>query len=157
MRSCEWNDLVSCSRTQHNDLVRSQMGPLGLESITLNVSSLFLSPSWLYRVSICFFIMKFQLPHCQSLLTSSIVFNCLPVLFESDFVAWFDFIEFPRKVLENDGKKLARHIRNRGRPTEQTWQKYKESRRQREKLAGMVLNTVSDIKMERGEFDQPNP
>ena len=60
-------------------------------------------------------------------------------------------------MLENDGKKLARHIRNRGRPTEETWQKYKESRRQREKLAGMVLNTVSDIKMERGEFDQPNP
>ena len=56
-------------------------------------------------------------------------------------------------MLENDGKKLARHIRNRGRPTEQTWQKYKESRRQREKLAGMVLNTVSEIKMEREEFD----
>lgn len=40
--------------------------------------------------------------------------------------------KFPRKVLENDGKKLARHIRNRGRPTDQTWQKYRESRRQRE-------------------------
>ena len=157
MRSCEWNGLVSCSRTQHNDLVRSRMGPLGLESITLNVSSLFLSPSWLYRVSLFFFITKFQLPHCQSLLTSSIVVNCLPVLFESDFVAWIDFIEFPRKVLENDGKKLARHIRNRGRPTEQTWQKYKESRRLREALAGMVLNTASEIKMEREEFDQPNP
>ena len=60
-------------------------------------------------------------------------------------------------MLENDGKKLARHIRNRGRPTEQTWQKYKESRRQREELAGMVLNTVSEIKMEREEFDLPNP
>ena len=59
--------------------------------------------------------------------------------------------------MENDGKKLARHIRNRGRPTEQTWQKYKESRRQREQLVGMVLNTVSEIKMEREEFDQPNP
>ena len=56
-------------------------------------------------------------------------------------------------MLENDGKKLARHIRNRGRPTEQTWQKYKESRRQREELAGMVLNTVSEIKMEREELD----
>ena len=60
-------------------------------------------------------------------------------------------------MLENDGKKLARHIRNRGRPTEQTWLKYKESRRQREELAGIVLNTVSEIKMEREEFDQPSP
>lgn len=48
------------------------------------------------------------------------------------------FLGFPKKVLENDGKKLARHIRNRGRPTEQTWQKYRESKRQREELAGML-------------------
>ena len=44
--------------------------------------------------------------------------------------------EFPKKLVENDGRKLARHIKNRGRPTEQTWQKYRESKRHREVLAG---------------------
>ena len=44
--------------------------------------------------------------------------------------------EFPKKLVENDGRKLARHIKNRGRPTEQTWQKYRESKRRREVLAG---------------------
>ena len=47
------------------------------------------------------------------------------------------FSEFPKKVVESDGRKLARHIRNRGRPTEQTWQKYRESKRQRDILAGL--------------------
>lgn len=37
-------------------------------------------------------------------------------------------LEYPRKILENDGKKLAKHLRNRGRPTETTWRKYKESK-----------------------------
>ena len=50
------------------------------------------------------------------------------------------FVEFPKKVIENDGRKLARHIKNRGRPTEQTWQKYREFRRQRNVLAGKRIN-----------------
>lgn len=60
---------------------------------------------------------------------------------------YFDFLhiiltvsaEFPKKVIENDGRKLARHIKNRGRPTEQTWQKYREFRRQRNVLAGKKI------------------
>ena len=60
---------------------------------------------------------------------------------------YFDFLHiiltvfagFPKKVIENDGRKLARHIKNRGRPTEQTWQKYREFRRQRNVLAGKKI------------------
>ena len=52
------------------------------------------------------------------------------------------YVEFPKKVIENDGRKLARHIKNRGRPTEQTWQKYREFRRQRNVLAGKRINYV---------------
>eukprot|EP00794_Sanderia_malayensis_P019179 gene19179-21101_t len=33
----------------------------------------------------------------------------------------------PAKVLTADGKQLARYLRNRGRPTERSWRKYKES------------------------------
>lgn len=61
--------------------------------------------------------------------------------------------KFPRKVLENDGKKLARHIRNRGRPTEQTWQKYKESRRQREELAANQANPADILKLHNQQED----
>ena len=50
------------------------------------------------------------------------------------------FVEFPKKVIENDGRKLARHIKNRGRPTEQTWQKYREFRRQRNVRAGKRIS-----------------
>ena len=53
--------------------------------------------------------------------------------------------EFPKKLVENDGRKLARHIKNRGRPTEQTWQKYRESKRHREVLAG---NLKVNMKLE---------
>ena len=57
------------------------------------------------------------------------------------------FAEFPKKVVENDGRKLARHIRNRGRPTEQSWQKYRESKRQRDILAGVLTVSVGKWKM----------
>ena len=54
--------------------------------------------------------------------------------------------EFPKKLVENDGRKLARHIKNRGRPTEQTWQKYRESKRRREVLAGnLKLNMKLEV------------
>lgn len=55
--------------------------------------------------------------------------------------------EFPKKLVENDGRKLARHIKNRGRPTEQTWQKYRESKRRREVLAGNL-----NLNMKLGVF-----
>lgn len=59
--------------------------------------------------------------------------------------------KFPKKVVENDGRKLARHIKNRGRPTEQTWQKYRESRRQRSILAETEVNADDILKLEKEE------
>ncbi|KAJ7374597.1 Methyltransferase-like protein 17, mitochondrial [Desmophyllum pertusum] len=56
--------------------------------------------------------------------------------------------KFPKKIVENDGRKLARHIRNRGRPTEQTWQKYRESKRQRDILAASQVNPDDVLKLE---------
>jgi len=35
---------------------------------------------------------------------------------------------YPKKSLTEDGQKIALHLRNRGRPTEQTWKKYKDSK-----------------------------
>jgi len=68
--------------------------------------------------------------------------------------------KFPKKVVENDGRKLARHIRNRGRPTEQTWQKYRESKRQRNVLAEFEVNPEDILKLESQErssiFDDNN-
>lgn len=60
--------------------------------------------------------------------------------------------EFPKKLVENDGRKLARHIKNRGRPTEQTWQKYRESKRRREVLAGNNYEVEYEV---RSVFFQP--
>ena len=36
--------------------------------------------------------------------------------------------EYPKNILEKDGLKLAKHLKNRGRPTERTWKKFKEAR-----------------------------
>ncbi|CAH3026740.1 unnamed protein product, partial [Porites evermanni] len=59
--------------------------------------------------------------------------------------------KFPKKLVENDGRKLARHIKNRGRPTEQTWQKYRESKRRREVLAESEVNPEDILKLESQE------
>lgn len=59
--------------------------------------------------------------------------------------------KFPKKVIENDGRKLARHIKNRGRPTEQTWQKYREFRRQRNVLAETEVDPEDILKLELQE------
>jgi hypothetical protein len=39
-----------------------------------------------------------------------------------------NYVGYPRNMLENDGRKLSKHLRNRGRPTEMTWKKYQESK-----------------------------
>ncbi|KAK2550969.1 Methyltransferase-like protein 17 [Acropora cervicornis] len=59
--------------------------------------------------------------------------------------------KFPKKVIENDGRKLARHIKNRGRPTEQTWQKYREFRRQRNVRAETEVIPEDILKLELQE------
>ncbi|XP_068723173.1 ribosome assembly protein METTL17, mitochondrial-like [Montipora capricornis] len=61
------------------------------------------------------------------------------------------FKKFPKKVVENDGRKLARHLKNRGRPTDQTWQKYRESRRQRNLQAETEVNPEDILKLELQE------
>ena len=83
-----------------------------------------------FFLSLCYFLRQEALLQVHH---RCVLFFCCKLLSK---LGLYPFVEFPKKVVENDGRKLARHIKNRGRPTEQTWQKYRESRRQRNILAG---------------------
>ncbi|KAL9974785.1 hypothetical protein ACROYT_G011868 [Oculina patagonica] len=76
---------------------------------------------------------------------------CLPEQLEKNLQKYLK--KFPKKVVENDGRKLARHIKNRGRPTEQTWQRYRESKRQRDILAASQVNPDDILKLENQQAD----
>ena len=53
-----------------------------------------------------------------------------------------DFLAgYPKKSLTEDGQKIALHLRNRGRPTEQTWKKYKESKA-KVSIQGLETNNI---------------
>ncbi|XP_031555967.1 methyltransferase-like protein 17, mitochondrial [Actinia tenebrosa] len=57
---------------------------------------------------------------------------------------------YPRKMLENDGRKLSKHLRNRGRPTEMTWKKYKESKAsKRLKDSAANIDEIMKLKSEQ--------
>ena len=49
----------------------------------------------------------------------------------------------PRKQMTEDGLRLGRHLRNRGRPAHSTWTKYKQQRKgkREERFDGMLLFT----------------
>ncbi|KXJ27318.1 Methyltransferase-like protein 17, mitochondrial [Exaiptasia diaphana] len=60
---------------------------------------------------------------------------------------------YPRKLLENDGSKLAKHLRNRGRPTETTWKKYKQGRASR-KNQDLNVNIDDVMKLKEQESQE---